>query len=240
LGRLALGIKVVVATGSALQVAGGKAGSKGEPMLSDLRRDYALGGLLEEHLAPDPFTQFRHWFAQAQEAQGHEPNAMTVATSGADGDPAARTVLLKGLDHGFIFYTNYDSDKGNDLADNPRAELLFYWPELERQVRIHGQVERLSRDETWAYFHSRPRGNQIGAAVSPQSRVIASRQALDDLYAAFEAALGDAEVPLPDNWGGYRVVPRWIEFWQGRRSRLHDRLRYVRFEQDWRVERLAP
>jgi pyridoxamine 5'-phosphate oxidase len=209
-------------------------------MLQDLRKDYALGGLLEEELEADPFSQFRLWFQQAQEAKGHEPNAMTVATCGADGEPAARTVLLKALDHGFIFYTNYESGKGSDLAENPRAELLFFWPEVERQVRIHGTVERLTREESAAYFHSRPRGNQLGAAVSPQSRVVPSRQALEEQFAALDASIGDGEVPLPDYWGGYRVIPTWVEFWQGRRSRLHDRLRFVRADDGWRVERLAP
>lgn len=209
-------------------------------MLSEMRKDYTLGGLLENEVEPDPIAQFRRWFDQAREAMGHEPNAMTVATAGADGHPSARTVLLKGLDTGFVFYTNYESDKGRDLAENPLAELLFYWPALERQVRVHGAVERLSRAETNAYFRSRPRGNQIGAAVSPQSQVIPSRQSLDDQYAALDAALQDQEIPLPDYWGGYRVLPDTIEFWQGRRSRLHDRLRYTRTAEGWRIDRIAP
>jgi pyridoxamine 5'-phosphate oxidase len=210
-------------------------------VLSDLRKDYTLSGLLEEDLDPDPFKQFQTWFQQAQAAMGHEPNAMTVATASATGRPAARTVLLKGIDHGFIFYSNYESAKGQNLAENPEAELLFYWPELERQVRIHGAVERLTPEASEAYYRSRPRGSQIGAAVSPQSQVIPSRQSLDEQYARFEVELDGRDIPMPGYWGGYRVVPESIEFWQGRKSRLHDRLRYVRTSQDgWRVERLAP
>lgn len=210
-------------------------------MLADLRKDYSLAGLREEDLAADPITQFQIWFEQAQEAKGHEPNAMTVATATADGRPSARTVLLKGLDRGFVFYTNYRSAKGSDLAENPEVELLFYWPELERQVRIHGIAEHLDTEESLAYFRSRPRGSQIGAAISPQSQVISSREMLEEAYARFEDAHEGEELPLPSHWGGYRVVPESIEFWQGRVSRLHDRLRYVRTDDDtWRVERLAP
>lgn len=209
-------------------------------MLSDLRKDYSLAGLHESDLDPDPFAQFKRWFAEAQTARGHEPNAMTVATASTDGRPSARTVLLKGLDHGFIFYTNYESMKGRDLDTNPEAELLFYWPELERQVRVHGHVERLERMLSEAYFRSRPRGNQVGASISPQSRVIPSREALEERFAEFESGMVDREIPLPEHWGGYRVVPASFEFWQGRRSRLHDRLRYVRDNAIWRIERLAP
>ena len=209
-------------------------------MLADLRKDYTLAGLTEEDLDPDPFAQFRVWFRQAQEAKGIEPNAMTLATASRDGVPAARTVLLKGLDHGFVYYTSYESRKGHELLENPRAELLF-WQEVERQVRIAGRVERISRGESEHYFRGRPRGNQIGAAISPQSTVIASRQVLESAYAEFEAANEGAEILLPDHWGGYRVVPESIEFWQGRRSRLHDRLRYTRqADGSWRIERLAP
>jgi pyridoxamine 5'-phosphate oxidase len=167
---------------------------------------------------------------------------MSVATVDAEGRPSVRTVLLKGLDErGFVFFTNYESAKGQALADNPRAELLFYWAELERQVRISGRVEQTSREETEAYFRSRPIGNQIGALASPQSQVIPNRDVLEQRYAELEREFQAGDVPLPDHWGGYRVVPETIEFWQGRKSRLHDRLRYRRDDGgQWIIERLAP
>jgi pyridoxamine 5'-phosphate oxidase len=211
-------------------------------VLRNLRKDYTLAGLVESDLDPDPIVQFRVWFTEAQAAKGIEPNAMTVATADASGDPSARTVLLKGLDErGFIFYSNYDSAKGNQLAANPRAELLFYWPELERQVRIHGDVERLERSASEEYFRSRPIGNQLGALASPQSTVIPNREYLQELYDTLEQQYGSDSVPMPDHWGGYRVCPQLLEFWQGRKSRLHDRLRYRRdADGGWIVERLAP
>lgn len=210
--------------------------------LHDLRRDYTLAGLLESDLDPDPIAQFRVWFADAQAAKGAEPNAMTLATADASGNPAARTVLLKGLDaRGFVFYSNYGSAKGSDLDVNPRAELLFYWAELERQVRIHGPVERIDRAESESYFRSRPVGNQIGALVSPQSTVIPNREYLEEAYSALEQRYQSEPVPLPEHWGGYRVIPESIEFWQGRISRLHDRLRYRRnADGGWKIQRLAP
>jgi pyridoxamine 5'-phosphate oxidase len=210
--------------------------------LAHLRKDYTIGGLVETDVDPDPLRQFALWFEQARTVTGHEPNAMTVATAGADSTPTARMVLLKGFDErGFVFYTNYESAKGRDLDENPRAALLFYWPELERQVRISGDVERVSREESERYFHSRPRGSQIGAAVSKQSSVIPSREYLEEAVSRFELEYDGADIPLPDSWGGYRVRPRWIEFWQGRPNRLHDRLRYERdAEGAWNIVRLSP
>jgi pyridoxamine 5'-phosphate oxidase len=209
--------------------------------LADLRRDYARAGLDEADVDADPIRQFALWFEEARAVTGHEPNAMTVATVDADGTPAARILLLKGFDErGFVFYTNYESAKGRELAANPRVALLFYWPELERQVRISGVVQRVSRDDSARYFHSRPRGSQIGSAVSRQSEVIPNREVLIEAVAQLEAAYDGAEIPLPDFWGGYRAVPTWLEFWQGRPSRLHDRLRYLRDDGGWRIVRLSP
>ncbi len=210
--------------------------------LADLRKDYALAGLTEKDLARDPFRQFEKWFQEAEAAKLTEPNAMTLATATRDGRASARTVLLKGLDgRGFVFYTNYEGRKGRELEANPRATLVFPWIALERQVIIEGTVTKVAREESAAYFHSRPRASQLGAWVSQQSAVIPGRATLEDAMKALEKKYAGAEVPLPPNWGGYRVSPETIEFWQGRRSRLHDRLRYRR-EKDgsWSVERFAP
>lgn len=210
--------------------------------LADLRKDYTLAGLLEKDLAKDPFRQFERWFQEAEAAKIPEPNATVLATVGADGRPSTRIVLLKGLDgRGFTFFTNYDSRKGRELAANPLASLTFPWIAMERQVNVEGRVVKITREESDAYFHSRPQGSQLGAWVSQQSTVISGRAVLEDALKAYEKKYAGQTVPLPPNWGGYRLIPDRVEFWQGRRSRLHDRLRYRR-EADgaWIVERLAP
>ena len=211
--------------------------------IADMRKEYRLAGLNEADLAPDPFAQFAAWFAAAEDAGVPEPSAMTVATATKDGTPSARVVLLKGVDgRGFVFYTNYESQKGTELAENPQAALTFFWPGTERQVRVVGTVERVSREESQAYFDSRPIGSRVAAGLSPQSRPVASREELEAEFARQLEAHADGEVPLPDGWGGYRVTPSRVEFWQGRPSRMHDRLRYRRETPDgpWTVERLAP
>ncbi|HEX3552130.1 MAG TPA: pyridoxamine 5'-phosphate oxidase [Thermoanaerobaculia bacterium] len=210
--------------------------------VSDVRREYALAGLSEEDLAADPIDQFRVWLDQASAAQPEDFTAMVLATADRDGRPAARVVLLKGVDErGFVFYTHYESAKGRELAANPRAALVFYWSALERQVRIEGTVERTTREESEAYFVSRPRGSRLGAWASPQSRTLAGREELERRVEAAAERFAGGDVPLPDAWGGFRIFPETVEFWQGRPSRLHDRLRYVRLPADgWRIERLAP
>jgi pyridoxamine 5'-phosphate oxidase len=209
---------------------------------ADLRRDYALAGLHEKDLARDPFRQFDKWFEEAMAARLLEPNAMTLATATPDGEPSARTVLLKGVDgRGFVFYTNLESRKGRDLTANARASLVFPWLALERQVIVRGKVQPVTREECDAYFQSRPRGNQLGAWVSAQSSIIPGRETLETNLRALEARHAGQPIPLPPQWGGFRVVPATVEFWQGRRNRLHDRLRYRRIESgDWTIERLAP
>jgi pyridoxamine 5'-phosphate oxidase len=210
--------------------------------VSDVRREYALAGLSEQDLAADPIAQLRAWLDEARAVLPEEFTAMVLATADADGRPAARVVLLKGIDErGLVFYTHYDSDKGRQLAANPRAALLFYWAPLDRQVRIEGTVEKTSREESESYFASRPRGSQLGAWASPQSRPLTGREELERQVAAAAERFADGDVPLPEGWGGFRVRPEVVELWQGRPSRLHDRLRYVRDpEGGWRIERLAP
>jgi len=209
--------------------------------IGDLRRDYAKARLDESSVSADPILEFARWFEEAIKAELHEPNAMTLATATADGAPSARIVLLKGFDErGFVFFTDYRSRKGTELAENPRAALVFYWPELERQVRITGSTTETDRPESEAYFRTRPRGSRLGAWISHQSQVIAGRQQLDERVPELERRYPGDDVPLPPYWGGFRLRPDSIEFWQGRASRLHDRIRYVRDGDRWRIERLSP
>jgi pyridoxamine 5'-phosphate oxidase len=199
-------------------------------------------GLVEADLDPDPVVQFGRWFDDAGAAGLVEPSAMTLATAGADGAPSARMVLLRGVDQrGFVFYSNYESRKAAELAANPRAALVFWWGELQRQVRVEGPVERTSQEESAAYFRTRPPGSRLSAWASPQSRVIPGRAVLDERVAEVAARHPDGDVPLPPFWGGYRLVPEVVELWQQRTNRLHDRLRYTRTpDGGWRIERLAP
>ncbi len=209
--------------------------------IADLRLNYSLKELNESAVNPDAIAQFQAWFAEALAAQLPEPNAMTLATATADGTPSARIVLLKGCDcQGFTFFTNYESRKGQELAANPQAVLVFLWQALERQVRIEGRVEKVTPEETEAYFHARPIASQIGAWASHQSQVIPSRDVLQQRYQDLEARYAGQVIPRPEHWGGYRVIPHHIEFWQGRPSRLHDRLRYRLDNDQWVIERLSP
>ncbi|RQS20408.1 pyridoxamine 5'-phosphate oxidase [Burkholderia sp. Bp8992] len=211
--------------------------------LADLRINYSRASLDEADAAPDPLAQFDRWFKEALAAKLPEPNTMTLATVGDDGRPSARIVLIKGVDErGFVFFTNYESRKGRDLAAHPQAALLFYWIELERQVRIEGRIEKTSAEESDRYFASRPLGSRIGAWASEQSAVIDSRATLEAREKAVSERYGD-NPPRPPHWGGYRLVPDSIEFWQGRPSRLHDRLLYTRdaaAASGWTISRLSP
>ncbi|MBC3539693.1 pyridoxamine 5'-phosphate oxidase [Rufibacter sediminis] len=215
-----------------------------EPLsLADIRINYSLKELTREAASADPFQQFQTWMQEALTAKADEPTAMTLSTADAQGKPTARVVLLKALEkEGFVFYTNYVSRKGQQLLENPFAALTFFWPALERQVRIEGKVQRVSPEVSEAYFHSRPRGSQIGAWSSPQSQPIQDRTLLENLEQEYSAKFKDMEVvPRPEHWGGYLVVPDRIEFWQGRQNRLHDRLLYeVESSGNWRIQRLAP
>ena len=209
--------------------------------LAGLRTEYKRASLDEHDVAPDPFDQFRRWFSEAQAAQVPEPNAMSLCTVDAHGRPSARIVLLKEVDaRGFVFYTNHDSRKGRELAAHPRAALLFFWAELERQVRIEGDVEVVAAATADAYFGTRPRSSRIGAWASPQSATLPDRGALEQRFADADRRFEGDEVPRPPNWGGYRVVPAAFEFWQGRPSRLHDRIAFVQEDNGWRTRRLAP
>lgn len=218
-------------------------GLHGSPMnVGSMRVDYAGGGLRREQLKPDPLEQFSLWFEQARAAGIAEPNAMTLATAGADGRPSVRTVLLKAFDwRGFVFFTNLESKKARQIAANANVAILFAWLALQRQVIIEGVAEKLSIRESLAYFVTRPKGSQLAAWASPQSTVLASRQALELAWEQMKHKFGHGQVPLPPFWGGYRVCPREFEFWQGRANRLHDRFRYLPGEEgSWKVERLAP
>ncbi len=210
--------------------------------IANLRNEYLWGGLSEADMDADPIRQFEAWFQHAVAANLPEPNAMTLATATPDGQPSARTVLLKAYGaSGFTFFTNYESRKGRELTNNPRAALLFFWPQLQRQVRVEGTVERVSEAESDAYFASRPVGSRLGALASRQSEVIPGREGLEARVRELAARYADGEVPRPPFWGGFRVRPLTIEFWQGRPDRLHDRLRYVLQEtSQWRLERLSP
>jgi pyridoxamine 5'-phosphate oxidase len=209
--------------------------------IADLRKDYTLNGLRKEDVLKNPIDQFKQWFEEALASEVLEPNGMVLSTIGKDGYPHGRVVLLKDVNSlGFSFYTNYLSHKGEELAQNPVASLTFWWPELERQVRILGKVVKVSESESDTYFGVRPRGSQIGAWVSAQSQIIANREILVEKLATLEAQFADQAVPRPAHWGGYRVLPHQIEFWQGRPSRLHDRLCYTYELNEWKLERLSP
>ena len=210
--------------------------------LTDIRREYMLAGLSEGDLEPNALGQFQKWFQETLQAGVVEPNAAVLATADASGTPSARLILVKGIDdRGFSFFTNYESHKGRELAQNPKAALVFPWIELERQVCITGSISRLSREEAAAYFKVRPRGSRLSAWASKQSQVIRSRAELEERVKQLERQYPGEEIPLPPNWGGYLLAPREIEFWQGRPNRLHDRLRYARQpDNTWRIERLSP
>ncbi|KYP13801.1 pyridoxamine 5'-phosphate oxidase [Flavihumibacter sp. CACIAM 22H1] len=210
--------------------------------IAAIRKDYKQHSLLETDVAANPIAQFGTWWQEAVNSEIDEVNAMTLATSSADGVPSARIVLLKGFDEqGFVFFTNYSSFKGQQLEENPRACLVFFWKELERQVRITGLIQKVSREESDAYFQSRPEASRIGAWASPQSQVIESRQQLEDKEKELAASFAGSVIPRPLHWGGYRIRPLIVEFWQGRPSRLHDRIQYTMDDKGgWKIERLAP
>ena len=209
--------------------------------ITSFRKEYTKFGLNREDLHDDPFTQFNQWFEQAQSAQVEEPNAMSIATVNEKGEPSVRTVLLKIFDEkGFVFFTNYNSAKAQDIEQNNSVALLFAWLDLERQIRISGKVEKISQAESFAYFTSRPKGSQLGAWISPQSKIIESRDFLKQKLAEMKSKFSSGKIPLPSAWGGYRVIPEKFEFWQGRSSRLHDRFVYQKEGENWNIHRLAP
>jgi len=210
--------------------------------ISDMRENYDRSTLDEQHVDSDAMKQFNSWFQEAIDEDVVEPNAMIMSTINSDGHPTSRTLLLKGVeDGGFVFYTNYNSDKGKEIAENPNISLLFLWKKVQRQVRISGIAHKIPKEQSEAYFHSRPKGSQIGAWVSPQSQVIANKDILETRKAELiEQYKDDDELPLPEFWGGYKMKPQKIEFWQGRPNRLHDRLLYTLVDRKWKIERLAP
>ncbi len=209
--------------------------------IANLRNDYKLKALNEAEVKDDAIEQFTIWWDEALQSEIYDVNAMTLATADAAGNPLARIVLLKDYtNEGFVFFTNYNSRKGKELSENPRGCLLFFWKELERQVRIEGTIEKVDASESDAYFHSRPEGSRIGAWTSPQSSAIPDREFLENKYLELSESYRDQPIPRPDHWGGYIVKPAKIEFWQGRPSRLHDRILYTKQESGWKIERLAP
>lgn len=209
--------------------------------IAGLRNEYAKSALNKKETSPDPITQFRNWFEEAIKAKVMEPNAMTLSTATADGRPSARIVLVKDItEKGFVFYTNYESRKGKEIAQNPQAALTFFWPELERQVRIEGTLEKVPGQTSDAYFSSRPRASQLGAWSSPQSQEIPNREILEAREKDYEEKFRDQEIPRPPHWGGYELVPDQLEFWQGRQSRLHDRILYIKEANDWVRKRISP